>query len=37
VNSVLVKATKESAFSAPTGITYAIPIQKLKALLQGSS
>ena len=37
VNSVLVKATKESAFSAPSGITYAIPVQKLKALLQGSS
>jgi serine protease Do len=36
VNSVLVKATKESAFSAPSGITYAIPVQKLKALLQGS-
>jgi serine protease Do len=37
VNSVLVKATKESVLSAPSGITYAIPVQKLKALLEGSS
>ena len=35
VNSALVKATRESALSAPTGITYAIPVQKLRALLAG--
>jgi serine protease Do len=34
VNSVFVKATKESALTAPSGITYAIPAQKLKELLQ---
>jgi serine protease Do len=28
-----VKGTKESALSAPTGITYAIPARHLKALL----
>jgi len=33
VNMVLVKGTKESALSAPTGITYAIPARHLKALL----
>jgi S1-C subfamily serine protease len=37
VNSVLVKATKESAFSAPSGITYAIPVQRLKTLLERSN
>jgi serine protease Do len=37
VNSVLVKGTKESALSAPSGITYAIPVQKLKALLEDSN
>jgi len=36
VNSVLVKGTKESALSAPSGITYAIPAQKLKELLERS-
>jgi len=36
VNSVLVKGTKESALSAPTGITYAIPAERLKALLPGA-
>jgi S1-C subfamily serine protease len=36
VNSVLVKGTKESALKTPSGITYAIPVQKLKALLEGS-
>jgi serine protease Do len=36
VNSVLVKSTKESALTQPSGITYAIPSQKLKDLLQRS-
>jgi serine protease Do len=36
VNSVLAKGTKESALKTPSGITYAIPVQKLKALLEGS-
>lgn len=35
VNSVFVKGTKESALSAPSGITYAIPVQKLKELMDG--
>ena len=34
VNSVFVKGTKESALTAPSGITYAIPVQKLKELLE---
>jgi len=34
VNMVLVKGTKESALSTPTGITYAIPARHLKALLE---
>lgn len=34
VNSVFVKRTKESVLSAPSGITYAIPSQKLKQLLE---
>ena len=33
INMVLVKGTKESALSAPTGITYAIPIRYLQDLL----
>lgn len=33
VNSVLVKGTKESALTQPSGITYAIPAAKLKALV----
>ena len=33
VNMVLVKSTKESALTSPTGITYAIPARHLKALL----
>jgi V8-like Glu-specific endopeptidase len=36
VNSVFVKGTRESALSAPSGITYAIPAQKLKELLERS-
>ena len=33
VNMVLVKGSRESALSAPTGISYAIPIDHLRALL----
>ena len=33
VNSVVVKATKESLLAQPSGITYAIPAQRLKDLL----
>lgn len=33
LNSVLVKDTKESALKAPTGISYAIPIRYVRALL----
>jgi S1-C subfamily serine protease len=33
VNSVLVKTTKEAALESPSGITYAIPVRFLKALL----
>jgi S1-C subfamily serine protease len=34
VNSVLVKSTKESALSAPSGISYAIPVEHIKRLLE---
>ena len=33
VNMVFVKGTKENALSAPSGITYAIPVSHLRALL----
>jgi serine protease Do len=33
INMVLVKSTRESALSQPSGITYAIPARHLKALL----
>lgn len=33
LNSVLVKDTKESALKAPTGISYAIPVRYVKALM----
>jgi S1-C subfamily serine protease len=33
VNMVLVRGTRESALSQPTGITYAIPAQYLRELL----
>jgi len=36
VNSVFVKGTRESALSAPSGITYAIPAQKLRDLLESA-
>jgi S1-C subfamily serine protease len=36
VNSVFVKGTKEAALTAPSGITYAIPAERLKALLQSA-
>jgi S1-C subfamily serine protease len=34
VNQVLVKASRESALSSPTGITYAIPIRLLRELMR---
>lgn len=34
VNSVFVKGTKEAALSNPSGISYAIPVQSLKDLLE---
>ena len=34
VNSVVVKATRESILSQPSGISFAIPAQPLKNLLQ---
>ena len=34
LNSVFVKGTKESALTQPSGISYAIPAQKLKELLE---
>ncbi|MCP4089325.1 MAG: trypsin-like peptidase domain-containing protein [Gammaproteobacteria bacterium] len=34
INSVLVKSTKESALTSPSGISYAIPVRYIKALLQ---
>ena len=34
VNMVLVKAGRESALSSPTGITYAVPVAQLRALMQ---
>ncbi|MBB5205507.1 S1-C subfamily serine protease [Inhella inkyongensis] len=34
VNMVLTKGTRESALSAPTGITYALPIRHVHALLR---
>jgi S1-C subfamily serine protease len=33
VNMVLVKGSRESALSAPTGISYAIPVRHLRALM----
>jgi S1-C subfamily serine protease len=33
VNMVLVKAGRESALSAPTGISYAVPVAALRALM----
>ena len=36
VNMVLVKSTKESALSQPTGITYAIPARYVSELIHGS-
>jgi S1-C subfamily serine protease len=34
VNMVFVKGTKEAALSQPSGITYAVPVQHLQALLR---
>lgn len=36
VNSVFVKGSREAAITHPSGITYAIPSQRLKALLERS-
>jgi S1-C subfamily serine protease len=33
INMVLVKATKESALTQPSGIAYAVPAEHLKSLL----
>ena len=35
INMVLVRGTRESALSNPTGITYAIPVRFVRDLLQG--
>ena len=34
LNMVLVKASRESALSQPTGISYAIPVEHLRALIE---
>ncbi|MFC3094636.1 serine protease [Alteromonas sediminis] len=34
INKVIVKDTKESALSNPTGISYAVPVEKIKSLAQ---
>jgi S1-C subfamily serine protease len=36
INSVLVKKTKEAALTDPSGITYAIPVRYVRALLAGA-
>ncbi len=36
INSVLVKKTKEAALADPSGITYAIPVRYVRALLDGA-
>jgi S1-C subfamily serine protease len=36
VNSAFIKGTKESVLKQPSGISYAIPVSKLKQLLQES-
>ncbi len=35
INMVLVKSTKESALSQPTGISYAIPARFIDELIDG--
>lgn len=37
INSVFVKSTKETALTDPSGITYAIPVDHVRALMQGST
>ncbi len=37
VNMVLIKSTKESALTAPSGITYAIPVSFIRSLLHEQS
>jgi hypothetical protein len=34
LNMVLVRGTRETALSSPTGISYAIPVRHVRALLQ---
>jgi len=34
INSVYVKKTKETAISSPSGITYAVPVDYVRALLK---
>ena len=34
INMVLVKSTKESVLSDPSGVTYAIPVEHLHTLLE---
>jgi serine protease Do len=36
INMVLVKAGRESALSAPTGITYAVPVRHLHELMKST-
>lgn len=36
INSVFVKGTKEAAIKDPSGISYAIPVKHVRALLQGN-
>ncbi len=36
INSVFVKGSKEAAIEKPSGITYAIPVRHVRALLQGA-
>jgi serine protease Do len=36
INSVLVKTTKEAVLKEPSGISYAIPVRYVRALLAGS-
>ena len=34
INMVMVKGTRESALSNPTGLTYAVPVRFVRELLQ---
>jgi hypothetical protein len=35
INMVLIRGTKESALTNPTGISYAIPVRFVKELVEG--